>query len=529
MPTFGQSQTKPFSGGGRQIQAVQLGDYRGGLNLRREAFTLGPNESPDMLNVNVDPRGGVFSRGGILKYGAAHTTDLTGVWTWDTPSASSKVVGYDGTNIVLQGGGSWSTLGAFTGPTVRAVNFKDKLYLQNGTTAPKAYDGSTLSTLTDPSSGGTSWNANLDSPNNGDMPIGTCITAHMGCVFVANTLEGGTRYPNRVRWSHPGNPEDWVDYHYIDVDLGMDGDEITGIQPFGDRLLIFKRRSVYALYGEPPEAFQVFNVTREIGAISQEAVAVSDLGVYFFSWNEGVFLFSGKGTAWQFDRLYPSITRGDIPEGYKDQIQLGWGNGRLWVSVPWESSTTRNRVFVLDPRLSKEGAWTAYEMSVGPFTQLGEDFVAAAVGNDCLVEFDTANDFDSFDGSTEVHFDSYYQTAWIDLGNPGQKKSWKRPDIILRRGTDATIGVEVYKDYDPGSTNRQFTVTSVAAATSLYGTAVYGTDVYSSSRDDRNQVERGSPLGTATAVSIRFVGPTANDAWGISGLVLKVIPKKVRG
>ena len=526
MPQFAQPRTKQFGGRGRQIQAVQIGDFRGGLNLRREAFTLAPNESPDLLNVNVDPRGGVFSRGGVLKFGAAHSADLTGIWKWDTPAASSKVIAVDGTNVLLQGV-SWSSLGAFSG-TVRAVNFKDKLYLQNGAAAPVAYDGSTLETLVDPSAGAT-WNSDLDNPDDGDMPIGRVITAHMGCLFVANTLEHGTRYPNRVRWSHFGNPEDWVDYHYIDIDVGVDGDEITALMPFGDRLLVFKNQSVYAIYGEPPESFQVFNVTREIGAVSQEAVTVSDLGIYFYDDDEGVFLFNGKGTAWQFDRLYPAILKGDIPDAYVSTIQLGWGNGRLWVAVPWEGSSTRSRVFVLDPRLSKEGAWTAFDLALGPFAQLEDDFVAAAVGQDVLVELDTDNDYDSYDGSTEVHFDSHYQTAWIDLGNPGQVKSWKRPDIVLRRGTNSTIRVEVYKDYDPGNSNRQFSVTSVAEAEAVYGTAIYGTDVYSSSRDDRNQIERGSPLGTATAVSMKFVGPAANSSWGVSGLVLKVIPKKVRG
>jgi len=39
-------------------------DFTGGLNLRADQFQLAENESPKMLNVDVDPRGGVFSRGG---------------------------------------------------------------------------------------------------------------------------------------------------------------------------------------------------------------------------------------------------------------------------------------------------------------------------------------------------------------------------------------------------------------------------------------------------------------------------------
>ena len=34
-------------------------DFRGGLNLRADQFNIAENESPAMLNVEVDPRGGV--------------------------------------------------------------------------------------------------------------------------------------------------------------------------------------------------------------------------------------------------------------------------------------------------------------------------------------------------------------------------------------------------------------------------------------------------------------------------------------
>ena len=35
-----------------------LENFSGGLNLRSDQFNLAPNESPEMLNVDVDPRGG---------------------------------------------------------------------------------------------------------------------------------------------------------------------------------------------------------------------------------------------------------------------------------------------------------------------------------------------------------------------------------------------------------------------------------------------------------------------------------------
>ena len=49
------------------LQLFRQDDFTGGLNLRADQFQLGANESPDMLNVEIDPRGGIASRGGMSK------------------------------------------------------------------------------------------------------------------------------------------------------------------------------------------------------------------------------------------------------------------------------------------------------------------------------------------------------------------------------------------------------------------------------------------------------------------------------
>ena len=49
----------------KRLSIFRQDDFTGGLNLRADQFQLAPNESPKMLNVEVDPRGGVFTRGGM--------------------------------------------------------------------------------------------------------------------------------------------------------------------------------------------------------------------------------------------------------------------------------------------------------------------------------------------------------------------------------------------------------------------------------------------------------------------------------
>ena len=49
---------------------MKKSDFTGGLNLRADQFNLEDNESPDLLNVLVDPRGGIRQRDGVTKINA---------------------------------------------------------------------------------------------------------------------------------------------------------------------------------------------------------------------------------------------------------------------------------------------------------------------------------------------------------------------------------------------------------------------------------------------------------------------------
>ena len=59
------------------VSVERYDDFTGGLNLRADQFQLARNESPDMLNVEIDPRGGLFTRGAMREI---NTTAISGTW-----------------------------------------------------------------------------------------------------------------------------------------------------------------------------------------------------------------------------------------------------------------------------------------------------------------------------------------------------------------------------------------------------------------------------------------------------------------
>ena len=54
---------------------AEKSDFTGGLNLRADQFNMGETESPSLLNVSVDPRGGVRRRNGVTKVNATELSN----------------------------------------------------------------------------------------------------------------------------------------------------------------------------------------------------------------------------------------------------------------------------------------------------------------------------------------------------------------------------------------------------------------------------------------------------------------------
>jgi hypothetical protein len=540
----------------KRIQVDVLRDFRGGLNLRGDVFNLGLDESPDLLNVDVGQRGGFRQRRGVAPLtSTALGGEIRTLLEYSSSTGNAQVLAADGTNVYKSTGGSFSSVFAMTG-AVRGATFKDRLYVANGSGAGKRWDGATATTL------GVAHNENMEAPtasaSTGNMPQAFLVAAHMGHLWVAHTTEGGNSYPNRVRFSHPNFPEDWRLEDFIDVDAGVDGDEITALVPYADRLLVFKKRSIHAIFGSDPETFQVFTVTAEVGAPTQEAVCATDLGIYFFSWPDGVFLYDGRNVTWQFERLMPAIQDGKIPSSYADKIMLGWGNRRLWVSVPWLGTSTRDRVFVLDPSLTKSGSWVAYDLAVGPFVEFNPPganslFLAADIGTNRVLKLDQRVPYDNF-GGDDTPIVANYRTSWIDHRNQAVPKRWKRPDVVLRGGTTAEISVIAYHDWDPTIAQREFKLNTVADSDEMAsvvtdpesGAAVgsgWGAVTWDNFRwarssswgattepitQGRNELHRGSQLGTSKALSLAFSGPETTEEWGVESIALKLIERRLR-
>ena len=245
------------------INFLQASDFTGGINFRADQFQLAPNESPGMLNVDIDPRGGIFSRAGYQK---KHTNAISfsGEWNpkglYDLRGTTPNIMlttgyqttgSYDG-RVFKSTGGDFTTLdsGAATPLNVKSTNgasfttWNLTLYIALGSSATNMYKWATGDAYaTSLLASGPTWQPYAQ-PTGGYMPRAELCVAHANKMFVANTYEDGVAYPNRLRWSHENLPEDWYQDDYIDINAGGEG--IRGIVIVDGQLLIFKQKAIFS-------------------------------------------------------------------------------------------------------------------------------------------------------------------------------------------------------------------------------------------------------------------------------------------
>jgi len=566
----------------RGLQLFRQDNFTGGLNLRADQFQLGDSESPGMLNVEVDPRGGISSRGGMSKivtngvisgsttflgtFIAMETLDSILTETGDVLMVESSTV-WNPKNLfafnaathqlMLSTGFSGSTNGLvyygtggdFTSTTIPVPNVNGASFAAWGSTVYVATDGPSYSwngsaatailTSGDTSVASVSWTWGKA---NDQMPQAKHAITHAGKMFVANTKEyvAGvlTSYPNRIRWSDESvvNPTRWTFANYIDINDGGTG--ITALASFNGVLIVFKEFAVYAILGYNSDNFQVIQLSNKVGTINQNTVCTSERGVYFFSWPDGLFFYNGKQVMDVFENIRPIIKTSKVNVTATNKISVNLINNRVWVSLPYSETTTvtdPSVSFVHDPTLGTAG-WTmmqtadSFGISGGCTFTKSDGTVAHAAAHpyvDSVVGVDvTTSQTDNIAGSEEA-FSSYYITRWIDGRNYAMKKMFRRPDFVLKQtATARSLTVSVFQDYEESVLKKTFTLNLATTGTAVFGTARWNQATWGAANAGA-VVEVGSNLGLARSVAMKVTGPTGLS-WGMDSFTIKYNPRKVK-
>lgn len=548
------------------VQAFNLRDFSGGLNLDPDEFQLSPNESPELLNVDINYRGGVQHRKGYTGlFATLDETPLVDLHAWYGHGASPCMVTVDAAGRIYEvrdgGATPWSSLHpTSTGKWLERrspAEFDGLLFLAANNQVLELDAGSGLLAHSAPMVP-SQFNQDLDNPKNNRFPCASVVAAWQGAVWAADVMEdfdgrGVKRHPNRLRWSHLNHPKDWHVNHY--VDLGDDdGGDITALVADGDRLLVFRERAIHAVVGSPPEAISVYLLSDALGCSAQWKTTRSPNGVFFWSEDRGVYRVTPKEMEWVMAPLHAGMVNGRI-DG-TDAV-LAWGGDRLYVKVDYltaDLQPTYKSWFIFDPGLGKHGGWTRHAFTVTP-EQLDEagrpsaevDMPAAVwfappEGRPmfCTLNEDrvlrrsrTSYVDDTFESDVAPTNRAVFRTAWTDMGQPGQLKRFRRADVVgSGLSKDQQLTLEVFADYDHTRRRRYGEVRlHNEQGGSIFGEGVFGDATFGAPDLPIPKVDRTSPLGRGRSVQFKIMDAVDPDPlpWTIDLIVVKFTPYRMRG
>jgi hypothetical protein len=545
-----------------------VSDFTGGINFRADQFQLAPNESPEILNCEIDPRGGVFSRAG---YQTKHPTAVVtggapwkpkGLFNYQYANAPRIMLttGYE-TLVSSDGGIYHSTGGNFTRLSVDAFNFvnvkstngasmtqwEDTMYFAVGVTSSYMYSWTAGDAFaTQLTASGPTWQPYEIPAVTPYMPRAEHVLAHANKLFVANTYEDGAAYPNRLRWSHENLPGSWYQQDYIDIIAGGEG--IRGIQVVDGQLLIFKPKAIYLLMGYDADSFQLVELTTVLGIDYPQQATAGASGVFFFDYPNGLFFYDRNGIQDIFERIKPIIINGEVNSSYTFNITLSYVHDRLWISMPYASQLVSippsypSVNFIFDPSIGQRGAYTMFQTAewFNPLTAAPDEAFIAGYGLVCGMDWRDANDnpyylmtspdenfayvmyVDDYNNTLDDSpptftgkFETIYRTSWFDDNRYIQLKTFIRPYFVLKEvATPTQIRLNVYKDYDEttqdgGTRTISLSPISIGGSYSTTGSGgVYGTATYGVNTVGAQIKRRGiAPLGRGFSVQLEFVGP----------------------
>jgi len=551
------------------IQIYEQKDFTGGLNLRSDQFQLADNESPEMLNVEIDPRGGVFSRGGMTRL---NPDNLGGTWLprklQPFYGNSSKLmltnnnkVYYMSTannfavlNYVYSGSSYNVTATGGHGPCLAA--WGQQLYIavganggQSGTDAQYKWSGSG-NAIALPRVGSTpnTW-ASRGGSGGGHVPAADHLVVHANKMWAAGTYEDGQYFPNRIRFSDESLPENWVEEDKIDILGGGTG--ITGMVVVNGALVVFKPFAVYVIFGYDYNDFQVTAISTTLGCHDHMQMAATDVGVYFYSHGDGLFYFDGSSITDIFQPMRPMFDAGYVNPAADDSVTVSWIGRRVWLSLPYSTTgaaTTSTVNLVFDPSISAYMMFATADNRgvVGGCdfrTDTGTDIrVACHPTVPAVLEVDNySEDSDKILVSgASSGFNTVYRTKWFDAGSYMQRKMFRRPDLVMKESeTQMTLTVEVYHDFQEsdGSEARVFSVILPTAATGMF----WDSDSWAVENIDgstegsvwsggviSSTIKAAKNLGLAKTVQLRFSGQPSKP-WGINSIGYKWAPRRVKG
>ena len=372
-----------------------------------------------------------------------------GMFRFNRENADNKTIIIYGTTMYAVDDTDGSFTSIATGLNASAEDYSfavmdGKLFWVNGYDNLKAYNGTTVETITDT-----------------ELPILSQIIIHNDRMMgvVANER-------NKMVYSeNPGNPSDlpsnqqwyyqWLSVNFFYVPAPKVADPIIGMIPFQNVLKIFTTNGKYDLYGYDINTYELRQSLAKKGAVSSSLLA--DESYVYFVGKDGIYRHNGTRDDLISELISTVFNRIDFPENINI---VEWNKGiRFYFGRPSAGFNTDCLIF--DKQLEEWQHDTEVYANRGiVFTDADDD--GRLVESSSLVPqiFQAEVDYDNLGKA----IDFAYWTRYDSLGAPAQRKRMQKYFPLFEPvGRAFTINVDMDKDKSNTPVHNNVTLTVTGA------------------------------------------------------------------
>ena len=335
-------------------------------------------------------------------------------------------------------------------------------------------------------------------------------------LFYGNVKIGGVTNPSSIYWSNYKDIASFSATNFIDV-AKNDGQEITGLKVLGDRLVIFKNRSIYIVFftGDADIPFILPNggkTNSSVGCVAAKSIQEVENGLVFLSY-DGIYFFDGFNSFKISDKVTTTLDGFDKND-FSNSVSLVQKNKNRYLLAFFAnaSATGNNRIIMWDYFNNAFSIYKGIEPSSMVTAYVGgvDERPYFAGYNGFVYRADTGNHDSPSNTSTTIS--AYYYTNWKPYQDLINLKGI--PEVTVYHRTDSTTLTFAYSyDFEEGD---QYSQTfNLASGTDVYDTAVYGTGAYSGSGGG---VVRRDLTGRGRVIRFKFENNAVDEGFRIDGL-----------
>ena len=337
-----------------------------------------------------------------------------------------------------------------------------------------------------------------------------------GFTFLGNVTVSGLNYNSRLYWSYPGTIERWWDADWVDVNRD-DGQEIVAVKTLGDRLVIFKERSIWiAMYtGDTDVPFTFSPTPSNVGCIAKNSIQEIENGLVFLSY-DGLYYFDGSNSKKISTKLNKTF-RIDLQHSRYDYAVSGVNRSRnqYMIAITEQGDSTNNSVFIWDYVTQAFYRYTGMECNaMTSLTNNNEEYTYFLDYSGFCYQMNTGtNDYPL---GVPTAIDSYFKTKWFSFGDLVNVKAV--PQIVTYTDySNSTMTIGYSYDFDEID---QYTLTiPLSTAAAVYGTAMYDSSVYAGSGGFPRRTDL---IGRGRVMRFTFSNNVLNESFKLSGYGLTV-------